>query len=415
MSAVTVHTCNEGAGPFFGRKTAGCPRCEELLSGAVPRGAAWRTRPGSWVDGDAGRVAAIRALSRPVVCTLPGCAGWCARSATGDCPLTGRFVWWPRCRRCGAVTVSGASHERFVSGIRVRAMSVFDGFTAGEILDVIAKLAFVQTGSVTIEGAEYAALVICSYGDYHGSDLDGANYRELIARYGQIFYTRDGYHGERSLLLVNDRGVPPFETVDGGAYVGDVVDTLKALAADLAGLEDYPLLSEEMHSAYIGELAQDAWNQYMRADMASELDAYAPGGDASAAVAACEGDTLFEAYFGYDGNEWTAETATSVVNGRHADAVRHVAVTVFGWDVEANAAANRARQEREDTAADEFVQAWSDYRDRFPLPYFVQHNTVCGGVVFRALFAAGAPMTVEAIRVFVAAQAEQAAYLSAGR
>ena len=29
----TSHTCG---GPVFGRKTAGCPRCDELLAGAAP-------------------------------------------------------------------------------------------------------------------------------------------------------------------------------------------------------------------------------------------------------------------------------------------------------------------------------------------------------------------------------------------
>lgn len=29
----TKHTCG---GPVFGRKTAGCPRCDELLAGAMP-------------------------------------------------------------------------------------------------------------------------------------------------------------------------------------------------------------------------------------------------------------------------------------------------------------------------------------------------------------------------------------------
>lgn len=33
----TKHTCNDGAGPHFGRKTAGCPRCDELSNGAAPR------------------------------------------------------------------------------------------------------------------------------------------------------------------------------------------------------------------------------------------------------------------------------------------------------------------------------------------------------------------------------------------
>lgn len=32
----TRHTCNDGRGPFFGRRTASCPRCDELSAGAEP-------------------------------------------------------------------------------------------------------------------------------------------------------------------------------------------------------------------------------------------------------------------------------------------------------------------------------------------------------------------------------------------
>ena len=32
-STTTKHTCG---GPAFGRKTPGCPRCDELLAGAAP-------------------------------------------------------------------------------------------------------------------------------------------------------------------------------------------------------------------------------------------------------------------------------------------------------------------------------------------------------------------------------------------
>ena len=35
-STTTKHTCNDGSGPAFGRKTPGCPRCDELLAGAEP-------------------------------------------------------------------------------------------------------------------------------------------------------------------------------------------------------------------------------------------------------------------------------------------------------------------------------------------------------------------------------------------
>lgn len=37
-STTTKHTCptNWNGAPFFGRKTPGCPRCDELLAGAKP-------------------------------------------------------------------------------------------------------------------------------------------------------------------------------------------------------------------------------------------------------------------------------------------------------------------------------------------------------------------------------------------
>ena len=37
--ATTKHTCG---GPVFGRLTAGCPRCDELIAGAAPVVQAWR-------------------------------------------------------------------------------------------------------------------------------------------------------------------------------------------------------------------------------------------------------------------------------------------------------------------------------------------------------------------------------------
>lgn len=40
MNTPTKHTCNNGFGPSFGKKTTGCPRCDELLAGAPAR--QWR-------------------------------------------------------------------------------------------------------------------------------------------------------------------------------------------------------------------------------------------------------------------------------------------------------------------------------------------------------------------------------------
>ncbi len=51
----TKHTCG---GPAFGRKTPGCPRCDELLAGAAPITQPWR---GQSQRDDAERRAALAA------------------------------------------------------------------------------------------------------------------------------------------------------------------------------------------------------------------------------------------------------------------------------------------------------------------------------------------------------------------
>lgn len=60
----TKHTCG---GPVFGRKTAGCPRCDELLAGAQP--IRWNTSR----HDDAARLAEIRAHD----CAASGCSIVC--------------------------------------------------------------------------------------------------------------------------------------------------------------------------------------------------------------------------------------------------------------------------------------------------------------------------------------------------
>lgn len=54
-TTTTKHTCG---GPAFGRKTPGCPRCDELLAGAAPVVQAWR---GQRARQDAERREAMRA------------------------------------------------------------------------------------------------------------------------------------------------------------------------------------------------------------------------------------------------------------------------------------------------------------------------------------------------------------------
>jgi hypothetical protein len=54
---MTAHTCcPPGRGPAWGKKTPGCPRCDELLAGAEPR-SSWRS---SRREDDERRAAEIR-------------------------------------------------------------------------------------------------------------------------------------------------------------------------------------------------------------------------------------------------------------------------------------------------------------------------------------------------------------------
>lgn len=65
----TAHTCNDGAGPVFGRKTPGCPRCDELLAGAKPRA--------GWGDVKRRFEAAQREAIRTHNCRAAGCGPVC--------------------------------------------------------------------------------------------------------------------------------------------------------------------------------------------------------------------------------------------------------------------------------------------------------------------------------------------------
>lgn len=64
-TTTTRHTCG---GPSFGRKTPGCPRCDELLNGAAP--VVWAN---SSRQDDRQRSAVIRAHD----CRLSGCSIVC--------------------------------------------------------------------------------------------------------------------------------------------------------------------------------------------------------------------------------------------------------------------------------------------------------------------------------------------------
>ena len=75
--STTKHACG---GPVFGRKTPGCPRCDELIAGAAPVVQAWR---GQRARDEAGMSAAIHAHFAP--------GGPHSRGACG--PVCTAFDW----------------------------------------------------------------------------------------------------------------------------------------------------------------------------------------------------------------------------------------------------------------------------------------------------------------------------------
>lgn len=163
---------------------------------------------------------------------------------------------------------------------------------------------------------------LLSYSDYGGSDLDAANVEALEDMFTPYAFVHlYGPHGSVGLAVPFGRPLPE----DPGC------EQLSRLVATVEGLLDCPLVDEETHSRYVEELADAAWSQWLSFDVVRELEDYAPDDAASDALFDCGGETLRDAYYGYEGNEWQCETATSVTNLRHDEAVRHVAACVFGW------------------------------------------------------------------------------------
>lgn len=76
QARTTKHTCG---GPAFGRKTPGCPRCDELLAGAAPIQQPWR---GSRQRDERERREASRAHFASARHNDPSHPHWCGRVCT---------------------------------------------------------------------------------------------------------------------------------------------------------------------------------------------------------------------------------------------------------------------------------------------------------------------------------------------
>ena len=192
-------------------------------------------------------------------------------------------------------------------------------------------------------------LMLITCGDYHGSDVDAANNRALQGAPG-VEVREPNTGGQGSVFNVSTTVVGAMSSFENATNPGDTerdpavrrtdaLEWLESLVTTMESLVDnVTLLDEGKHSEYLDELAGEAWESYLERDVIDMLAKIGPGGrEAWDDLLDSSGEELSAmvraAYFGFEDNEWTAETATSVVNGRHEDAVKHVAREVFGWNV----------------------------------------------------------------------------------
>lgn len=195
-------------------------------------------------------------------------------------------------------------------------------------------------------------LTLISCGDYHGSDVDAANNRALDGTPG-VMVREPNTGGQGSVFNVSTTVVGEMSGFENAKDPGDTerepaerradaLMWLESLVGQMESLVDnVTFLDESKHSEYLSELADEAWGSWLESDVFSELGELAGSywdrdedwHDELDAMREAEPGPVREAYFGFEDNEWTAESATSVVNGRHEDAVKHVARTVFGWSV----------------------------------------------------------------------------------
>lgn len=190
-------------------------------------------------------------------------------------------------------------------------------------------------------------LTLITCGDYHGSDVDAANNRALQGTPGvevrepntggmaSVFNVSTTVVGEMS-SFINNQSTDEWER-DPAERRADALEWLESLVTRMEGLTDYPLLNDETHSELVDELAEQAWDSWLESDVFDKLRELAPMDDDVYEVDRVQEDENVKvqtAYYGYGENDWIVPSlGEGATNGRHADAVKHVARTVFGWNV----------------------------------------------------------------------------------
>ncbi|GAB3475349.1 hypothetical protein [Amycolatopsis cihanbeyliensis] len=168
------------------------------------------------------------------------------------------------------------------------------------------------------DGYGPVTLTLAEYCDYGGSCVDAANVKSFDGEFGWVSTSTNGVHGSGS-AWVQLGELPDIDDIDNGLAM------LEMLADTMDGLTDYPLISDEAHSEYVNELAEEAWDQFLGWDVRSELAELLGCDEYHLDDFQFSEDEIRELYYSFEDNEWNCETATSVVNGRHDEAVQAIA------------------------------------------------------------------------------------------
>jgi hypothetical protein len=196
-------------------------------------------------------------------------------------------------------------------------------------------------------------IVLVSYSDIHGTAADAANLRALARIPGVTIVRSIGNRGARAQMRLGE--LSAFTTTEDTSrdHPSEAIRRLDQVVDAMTTTLEELYIDDTTHVDYLIELAEAAWDAWIRLDLPAELrqlardldievpdDAHSSdGGQYDADDVDTYVDDLFDvyadkvraAYYDYAGNEWVAETATSVINARHGQAVRHAAHMVFGW------------------------------------------------------------------------------------
>lgn len=96
---------------------------------------------------------------------------------------------------------------------------------------------------------------VTNWGDYCGSGLARSNHRSLIRDFPNIFITMNSGHNGNSLLIRADHT----KYADDIFAIGDILKN------------EYPIYDEEDYSFLEMELAEEAWDAYLKFDLQSDL------------------------------------------------------------------------------------------------------------------------------------------------